>query len=82
MFKLREFVSSDEIYRDLSSNPNAIQYLEQNPEKINWFKLSSNPNAIHILEKNPDKIEAIIIIYFQWNIIYLILYLKMSAQSL
>ena len=40
----------------LSSNPNAIPFLEQNIDKINWDSLSSNPNAIHLLEQNLDKI--------------------------
>ena len=40
----------------LSSNPNAIDLLEKNPDKICWYWLSGNPNAIHLLEKNPDKI--------------------------
>ena len=40
----------------LSTNPNAIHLLEQNPDKIDWFWLSLNPNAIDLLEKNQDKI--------------------------
>ena len=40
----------------LSSNPNAIQLLQQNQDKIDWFWLCSNPNAVHILEQNQDKI--------------------------
>jgi hypothetical protein len=40
----------------LSLNPNAIQLLEENIEKVNWDKLSENLNAIHLLEKNQDKI--------------------------
>jgi hypothetical protein len=44
----------------LSENPNAIQLLEQNPDKINWEYLSNNPNAIHYLEQNPDKLIRII----------------------
>ena len=40
----------------LSSNPNAIQFLEENPEMINWNELSRNRNAIHLLEKNPTRI--------------------------
>ena len=42
----------DKIYWDhLSCNPNAICLLEQNPDKIDWFKvdwfvLSKNPKAI------------------------------------
>jgi hypothetical protein len=56
-YKFYDWIDQDKIYwRWLSSNPNAIHLLEQNPDKINWFYLSKNPNAIHILEKNPDKI--------------------------
>jgi len=40
----------------LSRNPNAINLLEQNQDKINWNALSLNPNAIHLLKKNLDKI--------------------------
>jgi len=41
---------------DLSKH--AIQLLENNPDKINWFSLSGNPSkgAIKLLENNPDKI--------------------------
>jgi len=40
----------------VSSNPNAISLLEQNPKKIDWYWLSGNPNAIHLLEQNPNNI--------------------------
>jgi hypothetical protein len=44
----------------LSHNPNpkAIEMLEANPGKIDWFCLSlnSNPQAVKWLESNPDKI--------------------------
>ena len=33
-----------------------IDFLEKNPNKINWGSLSRNPNAIDLLEKNQDKI--------------------------
>jgi hypothetical protein len=39
----------------LSSNPNAIHLLEQNPDKIDWNLLLGNPNAICLLEQNPVK---------------------------
>ena len=53
MLKLKDFVQYDKInWRQLSTNPNAIHILEQNPDKIRWDMLSKNPNAIHILEKN------------------------------
>ena len=41
----------------LSSNPNAIDLLMKNQDKINWAWLSSNPNAIDLLMKNQDKID-------------------------
>ena len=34
----------------LSQNPNAIDYLKENPELIDWGYLSTNPNAIKLLE--------------------------------
>jgi hypothetical protein len=40
----------------LSSNPNAIDFLEENRNMIDWRELSSNPNAIELLKENPDKI--------------------------
>jgi hypothetical protein len=35
----------------LSINPNAIHFLKQNPDKINWIYLSKNTHidAIHLL---------------------------------
>ena len=33
-------------FKNLSNNPNAIHFLEQNMDKINWNYLSLNPNAI------------------------------------
>jgi hypothetical protein len=46
-------------WKELSSNinPRAIEYLEKNPEKIDWVKLSFNPSAIRLLEANQDKID-------------------------
>ena len=43
---------------NLSFNPNAIELLKENPDKINWLHLSSNPNAIELLKENPDKIDG------------------------
>ena len=44
-------------WRNLSSNPNAIDLLEANPDKIFWHNLSSNPNAIPLFKANPLKID-------------------------
>lgn len=52
-FELDEF-----IWEDLSRNPNpsVIYLLEENFDKINWYRLSENANAMHLLEANLDKI--------------------------
>ena len=47
------------IFTNLSSNPNAISFLEKHVNNIDWFALSKNPNAISILEANLDKINWI-----------------------
>jgi len=43
-------------YIGLSSNPSAIDFLKEHPNRICWDDLSSNPNAIDLLENNIDKI--------------------------
>jgi hypothetical protein len=40
----------------LSGNPNAIELLKENQDKINWFYLSLNPNAIELLKENQNNI--------------------------
>ena len=42
---------------NLSKNPNAIDLLQQNLNKVDWSMLSCNPNAIPLLEKNLDKVD-------------------------
>ena len=41
----------------ISSNPEAISFLEKHQDRIHWSSLSSNNKAIFILEKNVDKID-------------------------
>jgi len=41
----------------LSRNPNAIDLLKANPDKIHWSYLSSNPNAIDLLRDAQHKID-------------------------
>jgi hypothetical protein len=43
----------------LSKNPNVIELLKENPDKIDWGCLlrNSNPEAFELLKQNPDKIE-------------------------
>jgi hypothetical protein len=42
----------------LSENPNVIELLKENPDKIDWGCLlrNSNPEAFELLKQNPDKI--------------------------
>jgi hypothetical protein len=40
-----------------NTNPEAISWIEANPDKFEWEWLSENPNAIHILEANQNKIK-------------------------
>ena len=39
-------------------NPNAIELLEKNPNKIYWTSVSSNLNAIDFLENNQNKLDG------------------------
>ena len=55
--KLYDWIDINTLYWNLLSlNPNAIDLLKENPEKIKWDMLSQNPNAIELLKTNPDKI--------------------------
>ncbi len=57
IYKLRDWIDINKLdWQQLSSNPNAIDLLEKNQDKIYWFMLLQNPNAIHLLEKNKNKI--------------------------
>ena len=40
-----------------SNLPIEKSILEQNIDKVCWWRLSGNPNAIHILKQNVDKIK-------------------------
>jgi hypothetical protein len=50
--KLRHWVDSSKLnYKILSLNKNAIDFLKENPKKIDWNTLSKNPEAIELLKK-------------------------------
>jgi hypothetical protein len=40
----------------MNEHPDAISFLENNPDMIEWMFLSSNPKAIKILEKYYDRV--------------------------
>ena len=44
------------MFGSISRNKNAIYFLENNHNLINWFCISQNPNAIHLLERYPENI--------------------------
>jgi len=45
------------MWERLSTNPSAINLIEQNISKVDWPSLSQNHNALHILQANINKIE-------------------------
>ncbi len=50
-----EYLSNSD-WRYLSMNPDVIDLLENNLDKVHWGQFSRNPNAMGILEKHLDKI--------------------------
>ena len=60
IYKLRNDINHNYInFNVLSLMPEAIDYLKENPDKINWINLCNNPSPfiIPILKENPDKID-------------------------
>ena len=47
------------VYKNLSLNPNAINFLKDNPKLINWECLcqNTNPSVIDLFNDNIDKIK-------------------------
>ena len=41
---------------EMSSHPQAVEFLEKNPEKVDWSRLYGNTSAISILERNLDEV--------------------------
>ena len=57
MLKIRDWIDINKLSCvKLSENPNAIELLKKNQDKINWEYLSQNPNAISLLKENQEKI--------------------------
>jgi hypothetical protein len=72
-WNLRDWIDINKLNSDmLSLNPNAIQLLEVNPEKINWEYLSNNKNTIHFQEK----LDWDNLLYYYYIIIMLFIILK------
>ena len=58
IWKLRDWIDLEKLDKlSLSLNPNAINFLEANQNKINWNNLSFNPNAIKLLNEKRDRID-------------------------
>jgi hypothetical protein len=48
LYKLLDWIDINKLnWDELSFNPNSIQLLEKNPDKICWNYLSKNSNAIY-----------------------------------
>ena len=59
-YKLKDWIPLEKLdWKYLSSNPNAIELLKANPQKINWEGLSANSSqyAIEMLKAYPKKID-------------------------
>ena len=55
-YQLLDWIDEDKTRIDrTSNNPNAINLIKVNLDKIDWCWLSANPNAIHLLEQNQNK---------------------------
>lgn len=60
MYTLVDWVDPKSLnWYDLSANPDAIEILKANPDKVDWYGLSLNPNpvAVEMLKANPDKVD-------------------------
>jgi hypothetical protein len=59
-YKLKDWIPQKKLdWKYLSANPNAIELLKANPQKINWEGLSANSSqyAIEMLKAYPKKID-------------------------
>jgi hypothetical protein len=58
--QLLNWISIDNLNKKmLSKNPNAINYLKENPDIIAWDYLSGNQNAIELLSEKFEKEKSI-----------------------
>jgi hypothetical protein len=58
--KVLDWIPLDKLeWSELSFNSEAIFFLEQHPDRIDWYRLCTNehPRAVEWLEQNPDKID-------------------------
>jgi hypothetical protein len=81
IYKIREDINKNYIdYNLLSLMPEAVDFLKENPDKINWINLCNNPSShiIPILEKNMDKIDW----YYLSGNSYVISFLKQHKDKI
>ena len=68
----------------LSINPNSIKYLDETPDKQNWYALSKNENAVEMIKKEIIKKKSKII----WRELYsnpnseILIYLKNNPNKI
>ena len=56
-FHSHPYMLSNCVWSDLSGNPQAIELLSANVDKIRWSRLSSEEWAIELLKQNPNEID-------------------------
>jgi hypothetical protein len=56
MLKLQDLININELNSYyLSRNPNAIELLRENQDKIDWWRLSQNPTQLNYYKKTKIK---------------------------
>lgn len=58
LYKLLHWIPVEKLeMRELSEQPEAVEFLRENPEYIDWQTITSNSAAVSIMENNIDKID-------------------------
>ena len=58
LYKLLDWIPVEKLeMRELSEQPEAVEFLRENPEYIDWQTITSNSAAVSIMENNIDKID-------------------------
>jgi len=60
-YKLLDWINENKLdIKNLNLNSKAINYLIENPKKINWYEISHNKNAYDILVNHQKNIVVLL----------------------